>query len=86
MKIDLHIHSTYSDSSRSPEEIVGLAKERNVSLISICDHATISAYDTIPQLCKDNKMQCILGVELGALWNGESIHMLAYHFDKNNER
>jgi len=85
MKVDLHIHSTYSDSSRSPEEIVALAKERNVSLISICDHATISAYDTLPQICQNNNIRCVLGVELGALWNNEGIHMLAYNFDKNNE-
>lgn len=84
MKADLHIHSTYSDSSRSPEEIVALAKERGVFLISICDHASISAYDTLPQICQSNHIKCVLGVELGALWNNESIHMLAYNFDKDN--
>lgn len=86
MKVDLHIHSTYSDSSRSPKEIVTLAKERNVSLISICDHATIDAYNTLPQICKDNNIRCILGVELGVLWHDESIHMLAYNFDRNNQK
>ncbi len=85
MKVDLHIHSTYSDSSRSPEEIVGLAKERNVSLISICDHASIGAYDVLPELCKKNNMKYVLGVELGAVWGDESVHMLAYNFDRNNE-
>lgn len=86
MKVDLHIHSIYSDSSRSPEEIVALAKARNVSLISICDHDTIGAYDSFPQLCQDNHMNCVLGVESGALWNEESIHMLAYNFDPTNEQ
>lgn len=41
MKVDLHIHSNYSDSSRSPEEIVAIAKKRAVSLISICDHSRL---------------------------------------------
>ncbi len=86
MKVDLHIHSTYSDSSRSPEEIVTLAKERNVSLISICDHATIGAYDTLPRICSENNIKCVLGVELGVMWSGEEIHMLAYNFDTNNEQ
>lgn len=84
MKVDLHIHSNYSDSSRSPEEIVALAKERNVSLISICDHATIAAYDRLPQICQSNHINYVLGIELSALWNYESIHMLAYHFDRDN--
>lgn len=86
MKVDLHIHSTYSDSSRSPEEIVAVAKERNVSLISICDHATIGAYDRLPQICERNDIKWILGVELSVLWKSESVHMLAYHFDKKDER
>lgn len=86
MKVDLHIHSTFSDSSRSPEEIVTLAKEREVSLISICDHGTIAAYDILPQLCKDNNIKYVLGVELSAIWNNEAIHMLAYGFDKDNEQ
>lgn len=71
MKVDLHIHSTYSDSSRSLEEIVALAKERNVSLISICDHATIGAYDTFPRICSENNIRCVWGVELGIMWYGE---------------
>lgn len=86
MKVDLHIHSNYSDSSRSPEEIVAIAKKRAVSLISICDHATIAAYDELPQICLRNNIKCVLGVELNALWNHESIHMLAYNFDKDNQQ
>lgn len=86
MKADLHIHSTYSDSSRCPEEIVRIAKKRKVSIISICDHATISAYDELPEICKSNGIKYILGVELEALWNNEKIHMLAYNFDLNNEK
>ena len=86
VKADLHIHSSYSDSSRSPEEIVTLAKERNVALISVCDHATIDAYGKLSQICLSNHIKCVLGIELNALWNGESIHMLAYNFDKDNEQ
>lgn len=84
MKVDLHIHSTYSDSSRSPEEIVALAKKRNVGLLSICDHATIGAYSVLPEICRDNGMKYVLGVELEILWKGESLHMLAYNFDPDD--
>ena len=84
MKVDLHIHSIYSDSSRSPEEIVALAKKRNVGLLSICDHATIGAYSVLPEICRDNGMNYVLGAELEVLWNGESLHMLAYNFDPND--
>lgn len=83
MKADLHIHSIYSDSSRSPEEIVALAKKRKVGLLSICDHATIDAYSVLPEICRDNGMEYVMGVELEVLWEGEGLHMLAYNFDKD---
>lgn len=86
MKADLHIHSIYSDSSRTPEEIVTLAKQRDVSLISVCDHCSVGAYDTLPHICHSNSIDCVLGVELGALLDGESLHMLAYNFHKENEQ
>lgn len=86
LKVDLHIHSIYSDSSRSPEEIVALAKKRNVGLISICDHATVGAYSTLPKICRSNGMQYVLGVELEVLWKGEGLHMLAYNFDPNDPK
>jgi len=84
MKVDLHIHSNYSDSSRSITEIVDIAKRKGLSLISICDHATIDAYDELHNVCKANDMNYILGVELVAKWRGADIHMLAYGFDKSN--
>ena len=86
MKADLHIHSNYSDSSRSPEEIAAVAKKNNVTLISICDHATIDAYDRLLQACEAENIQCILGVELGTIWKNEDLHLLAYNFDRNNEQ
>ena len=43
-----------------------------------------SAYDRLPQICQSNHINYVLGIELSALWNYESIHMLAYHFDRDN--
>jgi len=86
MKVDLHIHSNYSDSSRSPEEIASLAKKNNVTLISVCDHANINAYDSVLQACNAENIRCILGIELGTIWKNESLHLLAYNFDRNNEQ
>jgi len=85
MKVDLHIHSNYSDSSNSPEEIASIAKKRNVGLISICDHGTIEAYDRLSVACNNNDIKCVLGIEMSGMWGDEDIHMLAYNFDRDNE-
>ena len=85
MKVDLHIHSIYSDSSRSPEEIVALAKKRNVRFCF--PYAIMQPSARIPfcpKFCRDNGMNYVLGVELEVLWKGESLHMLAYNFDPND--
>ena len=85
MRVDLHIHSNYSDSSRSPEEIVSIAKNKNVGLISVCDHGTIAAYDRVLNACKNNDIYCVLGIELSAMWKNEDLHMLTYNFDRDNQ-
>ena len=85
MRTDLHIHSNYSDSSRSPEEIVSIAKSKNIGIISICDHGTIAAYDRLINACKINGIKCVLGIELSAAWENEDLHVLAYNFDKDNK-
>lgn len=84
MRVDLHIHSIFSDSSRSPEEIVDLAKSRKINLISICDHYSIDGYEHLEKACKQNNIIPVLGVELDANWNNNNSHVLVYNFDRNN--
>lgn len=85
MQADLHIHSNFSDSSRSPEEIVSIAKNNNVGLISVCDHGTIEAYNRLLIACKNNGINCVLGIEISGMWGNKDLHMLAYNFDKDNK-
>ena len=84
MRTDLHIHSNFSDGSHSPEEIVSIAKNRNVGLISICDHGTVEAYERLSAACKNNGVACVLGLEISGMHGGEDFHVLAYNFDKDN--
>ena len=84
MYVDLHIHSTFSDSSRSPEEIAAIAKARQVSCLSICDHSSIAAYSRFIAACRQNAMRYAIGVEVGGTLRGENYHVLAYHFDREN--
>lgn len=44
MKVDLHIHTTYSDGELPPCDIFMMAKEKQISLISITDHDYIANY------------------------------------------
>ena len=78
-KIDLHIHTFYSDGEGNPEQIVKSAKEKGYELISITDHNTIEAHNKI----SDNIL--LTGVEFDCWAGYVFIHLLAYGIDINND-
>lgn len=83
--IDLHIHSTASDGSFSPLEIMALAKKANVRAISITDHDTLDGIKKILTHPLPADPELITGVEISCQPPSEfkdagSIHMLGYGF------
>lgn len=79
-RADLHCHSTCSDGSLSPVEIVQLAKQIGLSALSISDHDTIEAYKSAAPAAKEAGIALLTGVEFSAMLNGVSVHILAYGF------
>lgn len=85
MYADLHIHSHYSDSTRSPKEIVKKAKELGIGLLCVSDHNTTAAYNELIPLCKANQIKLIRGAEISTSFEGKEFHVLAYDFDFENK-
>lgn len=83
MSIDLHIHSTFSDGTCSPLEIVKLAKKLGLSAISITDHDTLSGIEETVAAAKVLKLEAISGIELSVRHNTTYMHMLGYFIDHN---
>jgi predicted metal-dependent phosphoesterase TrpH len=84
-RADLHCHSTCSDGSLTPVELVRQAKETGLSGLSITDHDTIEAYQTAPQEAKKCGIFLGTGAEFSASYKKESIHILAYDFSLESE-
>lgn len=80
MKVDFHVHSTASDGTSSPEEIISLSKKENIEIISITDHDTI---DGIKNLNVDG-VKFIPGLEISAEYPS-TLHILGYNFDINDK-
>ena len=78
---DLHIHTTASDSSYSPAEVVARAVRNHVTLMAVCDHNVIAGSLAAEPLARDAGIAFIRGVEIDALYAGRDVHMLAYHPD-----
>ena len=77
--IDLHMHTTYSDGSKTVEEVLKMCEERNLEYISITDHNNCGAY--YDETLKNNKIFngiIIKGCELNAEFRNKSIEILAY--------
>lgn len=77
-KCDLHTHSICSDGRFKPEEIIQMAKERNLDYISLTDHDTLSGINDAMEEAKKLNVNFIPGIELSTEYNGESIHVLGF--------
>lgn len=89
MNIDLHIHSTASDGSLSPIEILNLAKDLNLGAIAITDHDTIDGAKDAIACGIPPSLKFLTGVEISAEpppsfpFSG-SLHILGYAIDLND--
>lgn len=79
---DLHIHSTFSDGTYSPAQIIDIAKKQGLCAISITDHDTIKAVAVAKAIGKEKGIVVLSGVELSSIFGDTEIHILGYLFDE----
>ncbi|SMN01018.1 COG0613, Predicted metal-dependent phosphoesterases (PHP family) [uncultured Candidatus Thioglobus sp.] len=84
MIIDLHNHSYYSDGVLSPSEVVCLAKSSGCDVFALSDHDTTDGLDEAQQAADGQGIKLIHGVEISAMWNNMTIHIVGLNIDKNN--
>ncbi len=82
--IDLHVHSTASDGSYAPEELVRLARERGLQAIALTDHDTIDGCAEAVAAGEQSGVEVIPGVEISARFPGGTMHILGYFIDYTN--
>ncbi|MBA3723145.1 MAG: PHP domain-containing protein [Parachlamydiaceae bacterium] len=79
-RADLHCHTTCSDGTLTPVEIVKLAHEKGLKGLSITDHDTVEAYKTAIPAALHNQIPLISGIEFSTMHHKTSIHLLGYSF------
>ena len=80
---DLHIHSSYSDGCKTPEEIIDSAIKNKIKYISITDHDSISSQYVTRNSYDD--LVIIPGIELSTEYNDMELHILGYFIDIEND-
>lgn len=84
-KIDLHIHTCFSDGVFLPAQIFEHAQKQKIKIISITDHNNIDAYSGIENL-NTNGIQIVLGMEVDVLFEQNCYHILMYNFNKQSKQ
>lgn len=78
---DLHIHTFYSDSTSSPQEVVSDAVKAGLNCIAITDHDTLEGVGPTREAAKAHNLEVLAGVELSSQFEGKDIHILGYLVD-----
>jgi len=80
VRIDLHTHSTASDGTDSPAELVRAAGAAGLDVVALTDHDTVGGHaEALAALPAG--LTLVTGAELSCRLDGVSLHMLAYLFD-----
>jgi 3',5'-nucleoside bisphosphate phosphatase len=79
--IDLHLHTTASDGTLTPSELVSSARAAGLSVISITDHDTTAGSDAALAPARAAGLQLVPGIEISAVAEGRDVHVLGYFID-----
>lgn len=79
--IDLHTHSTESDGTLSPQELMQLAADIGLSAIALTDHDTVNGLAKAKPVAQKLGIELVPGIELSTDYNGTEVHMLGFYID-----
>lgn len=82
--VDLHLHSTHSDGSHAPAELVPMALAAGVSAIALTDHDEVSGLPELRRAAAGTGLEIVAGVELSASSEKSDLHILGYFMDDEN--
>lgn len=84
--IDLHVHSTVSDGSYTPREIIRLAKEKGLEAVTLTDHESIAGNEEAADEAKKLGVEFINGMEMTMAYKDRKLHVVCLGFDMENDQ
>ena len=80
--IDLHTHSTASDGTYTPAELIRYAKAKGLRALALTDHDCIDGLDEAVSVGREVGVEVIPGVELSAEFPNGTMHILGFFVDR----
>lgn len=84
-KIDLHVHTTVSDGTCSPAEVVHAAREAGLKAIAVTDHDSATGCKEALEAGKKAGVEVVPGIEISTKYGG-AVHILGYYIDAESEK
>ena len=87
LRYDLHSHTTRSDGTLTPQELILRAQIKNIDFLAITDHDTINGLNEAKQAIieSNSSLKLINGVEISTQWHGYEIHIVGLCIDPDNQ-
>ncbi len=85
-RIDLHTHSTFSDGSLTPTDLVRHATNSHISVMALTDHDTTDGLTEAIDATQGYPIELIPGIEVSAQFQGREVHLLGYFIDRLSPR
>ena len=79
--IDLQMHTTYSDGTWTPEQLIDYLVSEQFGLAAITDHDRVDTAASLQQLAAQKQLPVLTAVEMSTSWKGELTDVLCYGFD-----
>ena len=80
-RIDLHVHTTASDGTESPAQIVALAKDTGLAAIAITDHDSVAGISEAQETGAALGVEVIAGIEISTDYQGREVHVVGLFID-----
>ena len=85
-KIDLHVHTTASDGTMSPKEVVSLATMLGLKAIALTDHDTMAGIQEAGEAAELMGISVVPGIEISSEYQGKEVHVLGYFLDPEAQK
>lgn len=83
-RYDLHCHSTASDGTLAPAQVVALAKQNGVDVLALTDHDCVDGLAAARIAAQEQGIELVAGVEISCDWDGRTIHVVGLNIDPDN--
>jgi predicted metal-dependent phosphoesterase TrpH len=81
--IDLHAHTTESDGTLAPRELIEAAARAGLEALAITDHDTFAGFDQAVPAARERALDLVCGIELSTKFRTRTVHLLGYFLDNH---